>query len=109
MSPPPRWTFDPEELDCEGDWLANDSFGHALITDYKLGPCTPLMCRQDNMGGGEVIFESGDKLFLHDQISGDLYQLIRPATLDEAIASMKGERKGRLAWKRYSSGGHESA
>ena len=108
MTPPPGWTMDPEELDYEGDWLAEDSWGHALITSYRLKKCTPIMCRQDNMGGGEVIFECSGKLFLYNQLGLDLYELIRPATLDEMLAIMKKERKGRLAWKRYSSDGDAS-
>lgn len=49
-----------------------------------------------------MIFESSGKLFLFDQIGGGHYQLIRPATLNEVIAIMKGEKKGRLTWKSYS-------
>lgn len=95
--------MDPEELDYEGDWLAEDSWGHALIKVYNLGKCTPIMCRDDNMGGGEAIFECDGKLFLYNLLGLDLYVLIRPATLDEMIAIMKGVRKGRFKWKRYSS------
>lgn len=91
--------MDPKELDYEGDWLAEDSWGHALITGYKLGKCTPIMCREDSSGGGEVIFKSSGKFYLYNQLGLELYQLIAPTTLNEIIAIMKGERKGRLNWK----------
>lgn len=55
-----------------------------------------------------MIFECSGKLFLYNQLGLYLYQLIRPATLDEMLAIIKKELKGRLAWKRYSSDGDAS-
>lgn len=107
MTPPPGWTFDPEELDdcvdSESESLAQGNWGHNLMIKNKLGPCTPIMCRDEQ---DEVIFESSGKFFLYNQIGGGLFELAGPkaalSSLDEMIAVMKGERRARgLRWKSY--------
>lgn len=78
--------MDPEELDYEGEWAAEDSWGYQLALDYELGPCTPIMCTPL---GGHILFEGSGKFYIYDQIGGDLVRLTSTSTLDEIISVTK--------------------
>lgn len=98
MTPPPGWTMDPKELNYEGEWAAEDSWGYNLAVDFELGKCTPIMCRTD-YGGGEVLFEAGGKFYLYDELGLHLRQITSPTTLDDIIALFKGDKKAKNSLK----------
>lgn len=78
--------MDPEELDYEGEWAAEDSWGYQLALDYHLGTCIPIMCRPHD---GQILFESNGQFYLYDQIGGELVRLTSPSTLDGIISAIK--------------------
>ena len=86
-------------LDYENEWAAESGFGYALAAQYGLKNCTPIMCETSRSHDSGVIFESEGKFYYHDQLTLGIYVYVRPETLEDIIAVMKGEKKGRIVRK----------
>ncbi|KAJ5622537.1 hypothetical protein N7528_005769 [Penicillium herquei] len=57
LTPPPGWTIDPEELNEEENWVAEDGLARNIADMYGFQQCTPIMCEVIGSGGGGVLFQ----------------------------------------------------
>jgi hypothetical protein len=101
LSPPNGWTIDPEELDYEEEWAADDSIGQKITANYHLGKGRPVMYRPN---GCLLMFEAGGKFYWWNRIDWCVYEIVSSTDLDEIITIMK-EKGGNAVRSKECTGG----
>jgi len=95
-SPPDGWTFDPEELDYEEEWAADDSIGQEFTAAHHLGKGYPVMCSLE--GARDLLmFKAGENFYFWSRIDDELFEIVSSTDLNEIISIMK--EGGALRWK----------
>jgi len=94
-SPPNGWTFDPEELDYEEEWAADDSIGQEFTAAHHLGKGYPVMC---SLEGDLLMFKAGENFYFWGREDDKLFDIVS-TDLDEIISIMKEGGLRALRWK----------
>jgi hypothetical protein len=86
--PPEGWTTDPKELDIGFVWGNIDSPGQQMARQYGLNAPQPIMCSAADTGEGCVMFQSGYKFYIWNQMDDGVWEIRISQDFNKILAKM---------------------
>jgi hypothetical protein len=86
--PPDGWTTDPDELDVGYVWGNRNSPGQGMARTYGLNTPQPIMCSAADTGEGCIMFQSGSKFYIWNQMDDGVWEITISRDLDTILRKM---------------------
>lgn len=86
--------MDPEAIDYENEWAAQNSDGQCMAIEFGLKNPNPIMVTTPDTGSPFVLFQSENKFYQWNQVMNSVWEIVKPQSLDAILEVMteKGER-----------------